>query len=76
MPIEVYCAHCGKTVARFRTIMSFTEIERKTLERCRHKCPNCGAKLEKLDLGRVKYEIKPRKTRRRSRRTLRARSRL
>ena len=76
MPIEVYCAHCGKIIARYRTLMTLAEIERRTLERCRSKCPNCGASLSKLDFERVEYEIKVRKTKRRTRRTLKARSRI
>jgi len=80
VPIEVYCAYCGKTIARFRTLMSLSEIERRTLERCKFRCPNCGAPLTTLSTEDIQYEIKHRTARRRRvrkrRRTLRARSRV
>ncbi len=80
MPIEVYCAYCGKIIARFRTLMSLSEIERRTLERCKSRCPNCGAPLTTLATEEIQYEIKHRSGRRKKarkrRKTVRARSRL
>ena len=61
MLIEVYCSYCGFVIARFRKLMSYQEILRKTLSKVNGVCPKCGALLKELDLENLTYELKRRK---------------
>jgi len=66
VPVLVYCAYCGQVVARYRTLMTLSEIERRTLQRYR-KCPHCGSTFTRLDIENIMYEIKKSKSRTRQR---------
>lgn len=61
MLIEVYCSYCGFVIARFRKLMTYQEILRKTLSKVNGICPRCGALLKELDLENLKYEVRRRK---------------
>ncbi len=74
MPILVYCAYCGQVIARYRTLIMLSEVERRTLQKY-SRCPHCGSAFTKLDVENIVYEIRRTRTRRKTRRARRARAR-